>query len=155
MAFFDDMTAALASYPVTDVDLEIVDVVTPGDVLNVSEVSQFRVQVTNRGPLNLTGVTVRIRGQNGATVANNSVIAPFVSEFVTQELPPIDAHGGSQLTVGSPLKFKAPSGAQASKTLVKATLEGWNANADHIFNGHSDPLGDAPKGTYAAAVVAS
>jgi len=154
MAFFDDMTAALETYPVTDVDLEIVDVVTPGDVLNVSEVSTFRVQVTNRGPLNLTGVTVRIRGQNGATVANNSVIAPFVAEFVTQELPAIDAHGGSQLTVGSPLKFKAPSGAQASKTLVKATLEAWNANTDHIFNGHSDPL-DTPKGTYGAAVVAA
>jgi hypothetical protein len=154
MAFFDDMTAALETYPVTDVDLEIVDVVTPGDVLNVSEVSTFRVQVTNRGPLNLTGVTVRIRGQNGATVANNGAIAPFVTEFVTQELPAIDAHGGSQLTVGSPLKFKAPSGAQASKTLVKATLEAWNANTDHIFNGHSDPL-DTPKGTYSAAVVAA
>jgi uncharacterized membrane protein len=154
MAFFDDMTAALATYPETDVDLQIVDVVTPGDVLNVGETATFRVQVTNRGPLNLTGVTLRIKGLNGATVANNGILSPFVSEFVTQELPPIDAHGGSQLTVGSPLKFKAPAGAQASKTLVRATLEAWNANTDHIFNGHSDPL-DSPRGVHAAEVVSA
>jgi hypothetical protein len=139
MAYFDDMRAALAAYPVTDVELEIVDVDTPGDALNVDEISTFRVQVTNRGPLNLTGVTVRVRGQNGATVANNGAAAPFVSEFITQELLPINSHH-SQLTVGSPLKFKAPGGAQASKTLVKATLEAWDANLDHILIGHSDPL---------------
>lgn len=154
MAFFDDMTTALAAYPVTDVTLEIVDVVIPGSVLNVGEVATFRVQVTNTGPLNLTGVTLKVRGQNGATVANNGAAAPFVSEFITQELPTINGHGGSQLTVGSPLKFKAPSGAQASKILVKATLETWDANLDHILIGHSDPL-DPPKGTYAATVSAS
>jgi hypothetical protein len=155
MAYFDDMRAALAAYPVTDVELEIVDVVTPtpGNVLNVNEIATFRVQVTNRGPLNLTGVTVRVRGQNGATVANNGAAAPFVSEFITQELLPINSHH-SQLTVGSPLKFKAPGGAQASKTLVKATLEAWDANLDHILIGHSDPL-DPPEGTYAAEVVPS
>ncbi|MBC7995966.1 MAG: hypothetical protein H7Z15_22285 [Rhizobacter sp.] len=154
MAYFDDMTAALAAYPLTDVQLEIVDVTFPGTALNTGETGSFRVKVTNTGPLNLTGVTVRVSGQNGATVANNSVIAPFVSDFITQELPTISAHGGSQLSVGSPLKFKAPTGAQASKTLVKATLEAWDANFDHILLGHSDPLRDGPKGTYAAQVVA-
>lgn len=154
MAFFDDMTAALAAYPVTDVQLEIVDVITPGNVLNVGEQATFRVRVTNTGPLNLTGVTVRVRGQNGATVANNGAAARFVSEFVTQVMPTIFAHGGSQLTIGSPLKFKAPAGSQASKTLVKVTLEAWDADLDHILKAHSDPL-DPPQGTYAAAVVAS
>lgn len=153
MAFFDDMAVALETYPVTDVELSIVDVVTPGSALNTGEVSTFRVQVTNRGPLNLTGVTVRVAGQHGATVANNAV-SPFVSEFVTQELPPINGHGGSQLTVGGPLKFKAPAAAQASSTLVKATIEAWDANLDHMLIGHSDPL-DPPKGTYAAQVFAA
>ena len=154
MAFFDDMTTALAEYPVNDVELDIVDVVTPGDVLNAGEISTFRVRVTNRGPLNLTGVTLRVRGMHGATVANGGAAAPFVSEFVTQALPTIRGHGGSELTVGSPLKFKAPAGAQAAKTLVKATLEAWDANLDHILLAHSDPL-DVPKGTYTAEVVAS
>jgi hypothetical protein len=152
MGFFDDMTTALATYPETDVTIELVDVVTPGSVLNVNEVGTFRVKVTNTGPLNLTGVTLRIKGLNGATVANNGAIAPFVSEFVTQELPTIYGHGGSQLTVGSALKFKAPGSAQAAKNLVKATLEAWDANLDHILIGHSDPL-DNPKGIYAAEVL--
>ncbi|HZF81777.1 MAG TPA: hypothetical protein VEZ89_18515 [Rubrivivax sp.] len=154
MAFFDDMTTALQAYPVTDVELDIIDVVTPGNVLNVNEVASFRVQVTNRGPLNLNNVTVRVKGQGGATVANNGVGSPFVTEFVTQVLPMINGHGGSQLTVGSPLKFKAPAGAQTSRTLVKATLEAWDADLNHILLSHSDPL-DTPSGLYAAAVVSS
>ncbi len=152
MAFFDDMSKAVEDYPLNDVDLEIVEVVTPGSAINTSEISTFRVKVTNRGPLTLTGVTLRIRGQNGATVANNGAISPFVAEFVTQELPLIDAHGGSQLTVGSPLKFKAPNTAQASKNLVKATLEDWNPTLDHLLNAHSRPL-DTPKGNFAAPVI--
>lgn len=153
MPFFDDMSTALEAYPVTDVTLEIVDVVTPGNALNVTEIVSFRVKVSNNGPLNLTNVTVRVKGQNGALVANNGAIAPFVSEFVTQALPTI-GHNGAQLTVGSPLKFKAPAGAQASKTLVKATLEDWDADLNHILNSHSDPV-TSPSGTYAAAVVIS
>ncbi len=152
MAFFDDMAAALETYPVTNVDLEIVEVTTPGDALNVNEQGSFRVKVTNHGLLNLTGVTLRIHGQNGATVAGNSITSPFVSEFVTQELPTINAQGGEQLTVGSPLKFRAPGGAQDAKTLVKATIEAWDANLNRILNGHSRPL-DLPKGSFAAEVV--
>ena len=153
MSIFDQMTTELAVYPVTNVQLEIVDVIIPGNALNSLEQGSFRVKVSNTGPLVLTGVTVRVTGQNGATVANNGAAAPFVSEFVTQALPTIGGHGDSQLTVGSSLKFKAPAGAQASKTLVKATLEAWDANTDHIMNGHSDPLPNGPQGTYAAEVV--
>lgn len=154
MSFFDEMTQAVADYPVDNVDIEIVNVVTPGNAVNVNEVSTFRVKVTNRGPLVLTGVTLRIRGQNGATVQNGGAASPFVDEFVTQALPTIDAHGGSQLSVGSNMQFKAPGRAQASKNLVKATLEDWNPLLDHILNGHSDPL-ETPKGNFAAAVVIS
>jgi hypothetical protein len=151
MAFFDDMNKAVEDYPLTDVDLEIVDVVTPGSAINTGEISTFRVKVTNRGPLTLTGVTLRISGQNGATVANNG-FAPFVADFVTQALLLIDAHGGSQLTVGGPLKFKAPNTPQASKNLVKATLEDWNPTLDHMLNAHSRAL-DTPKGNFAAPVI--
>ena len=151
MAFFDDMIVALETYPATDVELAIVDVVTPGNALNPNEVSTFRVQVTNRGPLNLSGVTLRVTGQHGATVANNGITSPFVTDFVTQELPAINAHGGSQLTIGGPLKFKAPAGAQASNVLVKATLQAWDADLAHMLQAHSDPV-DPPRGTYAAEV---
>jgi hypothetical protein len=152
MTFFDDMTRALSEYPLTDVDIEIVEVALIGSALNVGEFGQFRVKVTNRGPLNLTGVTLHVYGLNGATVANNGVIAPFVSDFVTQELPTIAAHGGTQVSVGSPLKFRAPSAPQPARTLVRATLETWDANLDHILVGHSDPMPAGPRGSYAAEV---
>lgn len=154
MAFFDNMITAVETYPETNVTLEIVDVTITGNVLNVNEIANFRVKVSNTGPLNLTNVTVRIKGLNGATVANNGAAAPFVSEFITQELPTITGHGGSALTVGSPLKFKAPAGAQASKNLVKATLEAWDSDLNHILLAHSDPL-DTVQGIYAAEVVGS
>jgi hypothetical protein len=152
MGFFDDFTNALETYPETEVQLEIVEVSFPDSVLNVEETATFRVKVTNTGPLNLTDVSLRIKGLNGATVANNGAAAPFVSEFVTQTIDSIAAHGGSQTTVGSPLKFKAPSSAQDSLNLVRATLEDWNANPDHIFDGHSDPL-DTVRANFAAEVV--
>ena len=97
-------------------------------------------------------MSLRIKGLNGATVANNGAAAPFVSEFVTQTIASVAAHGGSRTTVGSPLKFKAPGSAQDSLNLVRATLEDWNANPDHIFDGHSDPL-DTVRANFAAEVV--
>jgi hypothetical protein len=62
-----------------------------------------------------------------------------------------DAHARTA-AVGSPLKVKAPSSAQDSLNLVRATLEDWNANPDHSFDGHSDPL-DTVRANFAAEVV--
>lgn len=153
MAFsFAEMIDAVETYPATLVDLEIVDVVTPG-ALNVGDRPSFRVKVTNRGALELTGVTVRIKGLNGATVKQNGAAAPFVPEFATttSQLATVAAHGGSQTTNGSPFSFQAPGSAQSSRNLVQVTLEDWNANLNHILNSHSDPLPLGPPiGTYAA-----
>ena len=154
MPLLDDLVAAVEAYPETYVVLEIVDVNITGNVLNTGERASFKVKVTNNGPLHLTNVTVRVSGQNGATVKNSGAAAPFEGSFISGEFDTIDAHGGSQLNVGT-YTFEAPAGAQASKTLVKATLEDWNGDPDHIFIGHSDPHRDAPKATFAAAVVAS
>lgn len=153
MPFFDDMTTALETYPVTDVKLEIVDVTFAGSTLNVDEIATFKVKVTNTGPLNLTGVTVRVTGLNGASVKGSGAAEQFASVRVSETLPTIYGHGGSQLTPFN-LYFKAPSEPQVSKNLIKATLETWDANLDHILLGHSDPL-DSPKGTYSTAVIAS
>ena len=156
MAFFDDMTNALQTYPVTNVTLEIFEVVTPGSALNESEEGSFKVRVTNNGPLELIGVTLKVSGQNGTTVRNNGAAAVFAPEFVTatSQLPTIGGHGNAQSTIGSPLKFKAPldDTNRISKTLVTVTLEAWDATLNHILIGHSDPLPNGPKGTYAAVV---
>ena len=106
MGFFDDFTNALETYPETGVQLEIVAVSFPDSVLNVEETATFRVKVTNTGPLNLTDVSLRIKGLNGATVANNGAASPFVSEFVTQTIESIAAHGGSGLRQVSDLLLR-------------------------------------------------
>jgi hypothetical protein len=152
MAYFDEMVAAVRDYPIDNVQLEIVEVDVPENALNVNEIGNFRVKVTNIGPLELSGVTLRIKGQNGATVANNGAAAPFVDEFVTQELPTVAGHTGEELTVGSPLKFKAPSEPQDERVLIKATLEDWNASINHILVAHSDPL-DTVKATHVNEVL--
>jgi len=156
MAFsFEDMTAAVEAYPAASVDLEIVDVVFSGSVINVNETASFRVKVTNRGPLEMTNATLRITGLNGATVKQNGAAAPFVPEFVTttSQLATVGAHGGSETTNGSPFSFKAPGTQQPANTLVQVTLEDHDFTLNHILNGHSDPVPSGPpKGTYDAPV---
>jgi hypothetical protein len=158
MAFnFEDMISAVEGYPAASVELEIVDVVYPGDVINVNERPSFRVKVTNRGALEMTGVTLRIKGLNGATVKQNGAAAPFVPEFVTttSQLATVAGHGGSQTTNGSPFAFTAPGSPQSARDLVQVTLEDHNFTLNHILNGHSDPRPSGPpKGTYSAAVAA-
>jgi hypothetical protein len=55
---FDDMTTAIETYPNGHVEIEIVDVEVPGNVLNIEEEARFRVKVTNRGPLHLKNLRV-------------------------------------------------------------------------------------------------
>jgi hypothetical protein len=156
MAFsFEDMTAAVEAYPAASVDLEIVDVVFSGSVINVNEAASFRVKVTNRGPLEMTGVTLRIKGLNGATVKQNGAAAPFLPEFVTttSQLATIGAHGGAQTTNGSPFSFSAPGAPQPNHPLVQVTLEDHNFTLNHILNGHSDPLPSGPPKSFFSAPI--
>ena len=173
MAFFDDMASAVRTYPETEVTIEIIDVVTEGDALNVNEQASYKIKVTNDGPLNLAGVTLRVKGLNGTTLKRPLVVdrpgipaatsksaridadpVQFVGEFVTTPLPQINGHGGSASTAAFTLKAPASTSNGAAKNLVKATLEAWDANLDHILIGHSDPL-DTVKGIYSAEVVAA
>ncbi|HEY0735131.1 MAG TPA: hypothetical protein VGD69_09525 [Herpetosiphonaceae bacterium] len=164
MESLEGMTPAPETYSPSDVELAIVEVEIPGggydvpgdgipkDVVNVNEVVKFRVKITNNGQLPLDHVTLRIKGLNGAIVAPRGVITEFVSEFVTEELPRIDAHGGSQITAGR-FKFKAPASPQGRQNLVSAKLEEWHANLSHIQKDRSAASEDeAPKATFAARV---
>jgi hypothetical protein len=158
VAFFDDMLVALEAYPETYVTLEIIDVVAEdeGEVVNVRDEWTFKVKLTNNGPLNLTGVTVRIDGVNGATVKAEGAAAQFASEFVWDltPRPTINGDGGELIVpvTSLPFHFKAPATPQDEKTLVKATLEHWDGDLSRIMINHSDPHRQVPKGTYSAAV---
>jgi hypothetical protein len=152
---FDEMTKAVEEYPANDVDLEIVDLALPGGALNADASGTFKVRVVNRGPLNLTGVRVHVYAQNGATVCPGTHAAEFVSDFVSDEFEMVKGHGGSVLSPGRPFRFKPPhSASRVARTLIRITLDSWNANLDHILIGHTDPRPE-PKATYAAVIAPS
>lgn len=147
----DEITEAIEAYPLTDVTLDIVELAVPGAVLNAGETATFKVKVTNRGPLRITGATVRVSGQHGAQVKDAGAVAPFVADFVSGPLPRIDAHGGTQVTAGR-FSLKAPAAPQAATALLKVTLEAWDADFDHMLVSHSRAATE-PAATYNAEVA--
>ena len=173
MAFsFDEFTTAVATYPETNVGIDVIDVAfSSGTALNVNEEATFKVKITNNGPLDLTDVTVRIKGINGAklkgslvsnpnpnlnppTIASPSraaTVGPYVDEIVSTSIALVGGHGGSKVT--EVFTFKAPANDSngSAKTLVKASLDGWNGSLNHILIGHSDPL-ESVNGTYQSVV---
>src|SRR5438874_547319 len=161
MGFFNDFASAVEDYPVTDVDLEIVDVTWPDNVLNAGEEGTFKVKITNRGPLNLTAIKLLVEGQHGVTVQDPSIKidppVPTVSaigtpiptngysdKFTSTAFQVLEAH--KSMTVGAPFKYKAPDKAQDAKTILKATIAAWDADLTHLLIDHSEALPDAPKG---------
>jgi hypothetical protein len=173
MAFsFAEFTTAVATYPETNVAIEIVDVAfTSGNALNIEEEATFKVKITNSGPLDLTDVTVRVKGLNGAQLRTSLIAEPnpdplprsraaaaaavavpvYVDDLVSEVIPLVGAHGGSKTT--ETFTFKAPRNDSngSTRNLVKASLEGWNGSLNHMLLGHSDPL-ESVNGIYGTVV---
>jgi hypothetical protein len=154
MGVIEDLDAQIATYPETYVLLDIVEVDSPGEAINVDEEGSFRVQVTNNGPVNLTDVTVKVKGLNGVLVKTGGAPDLEYRDEFEIGIPDILGDGGSQVTEGSKLGFKAPSQPLDSQPLFKATLQLWNGNLDRILNAHTRPL-DTVKATYEDEVVQS
>jgi hypothetical protein len=156
MAFFDDMTQALETYPATNVVIEIVNFKpVTGTALNVNEDATFEVKVTNKGPLNLTNVRLHLEAQNDAKLHDKVGAGLLLDTLNSLTLLEIHGDGGAKIT--ETFRLKAPSKpTKPGKTedLVKVTLDAWDANLDRILIDHSNPL-DAVKATKAAEVVAA
>jgi hypothetical protein len=141
MSVIDDLTAAVETYPKTNVQVQIEDVEFPNEVLNVNEEGSFKVRVTNNGPLNLTDVSVKVKGLNGVQVAPISAagVLQWHEEF-EEALGDVAGDGGSVASIN--FAFKAPSKpSETLEDLFKVSLQDWNANLDRILNAHTDPLG--------------
>jgi hypothetical protein len=150
MSVIDDLTTAVETYPKSNVQIQIEDVEFPGDVLNVDEEGSFKVRVTNNGPLNLTDVTVKLKGLNGAQVRVGPPIIGYADESEAN-INDVAGDGGSVLS--ATLFFKAPGKpSQSAEDLFKVTLHDWNANLDRILNDHTDPVG-AVNDVYTAEVA--
>lgn len=152
MAFLDDFASAVSGYPAASVELSIVDLaVQPpgiGPSVTVNEVWAFQVRVKNKGKLNMTGVTLKIEGQNGAQVGT-SASGPWASSKAAGPMP-VNGNGGQQDTVN--LFFKAPSAVKPAGTaLLKATISAFDVNLNHILNDLSVGVA-SPSGPYSNQV---
>lgn len=154
MAFLDDFQDAVTLYPTTNVTVTIppgeirpVGPTTPG-AFNVNEVWSFRVRVRNNGNLNMTGVSLRVAGQNGAQVST-AAAGPWSASFSFGNLT-LGGHGGQQDTVN--LYFKAPNAARPAGTdLVTSNINGFDVDLNHILINHSNSSA-TPVGTLAGQV---
>jgi hypothetical protein len=155
-AFFNDFRAAMHDYPEQFVRLEIVDVDIPGNVLNTREEGKFMVQLTNNGLLDMTDVTLKVRGLAGTLVKTGGAADREFREELTiaMDSDTIPGQGGVSLTNGSKLQFKAPAGTKPEGTaLFKATIDAWNGSLVRILNSHSHPEPVAPAGIYENEIV--
>jgi hypothetical protein len=155
-AFFNDFRAAMHDYPEQFVTLEVVDVDFSGNVINTREEGSFMVQLTNNGLLDMTGVTLKVRGLAGTQVKTGGAADfDFRDELtIGMESDTILGQGGVSLTNGSKLQFKAPGGPKPEGTaLFKATIEAWNGSLVRILDNHSHDEPVAPAGIYENEVV--
>ncbi len=152
---FADMATAVETYPDTNVIIEIrdFDAVT-GESLNESEQATFKVRITNNGLLNMDAVTVRIKGENGATLKrpllnlpNASVAAgvkatpvpipTWVTELISKPIASISANGGTGTSEVFTMKAPPDDTGGVSTKLLTVTLEGWDANLAYLLNDKS------------------
>jgi hypothetical protein len=153
-----DLNTAIAEYPETNVQLAIVALQYPGDVVNENDEGIFKVEITNNGLLNLTDVTLSIKGLNGALVATADPDDPFVDEIETEPIEKVAGDGGTELVPPAgvlSLRFKAPSEPSENgepEDLIKVTLKKWNADLDRMLIAHTDPRG-TPKAIFTTEVV--
>lgn len=88
----DQIVDEASAYADDYVTLEIVDVVTAGTLVNTSEVVQFKVKVSNAGPMHMERVTVLLEGRNGAQVRAQG---SFEDSSESDVYPTIEAHDPS------------------------------------------------------------
>jgi hypothetical protein len=154
MTVITDMANAIGSYPQDEVAISITDVdihTGVGPAINVDEVWKFKVNVTNNGHLNMTQVSLHVRGLNDVLVSKTAV-GGFVSGFYSDDAGLlIDIDGGGQSTKTDYFYFKPTDDTDNTvMDLVTAHIYDWYGNFQHFFTNHT-PGGDdhpsTPSGT--------
>lgn len=150
MPFFDDFATAVLSYPSVSMQLSIVDVNPPGTSINVNEVVTFQVRIRNNGHLNLSGVVLRVEGQNGVRVSRTllPVIPGFQWGFASFDSLPLTVNAHStQDTVN--FYFRSTEVHPIGTQLIQVYIHDYNVNLNDILNNHTGHPIPNILGTYA------
>ena len=160
MGLLDEIANAVEAYPHEYLEIEIVEVDWPGNVIDAAEDVTFRFQVSNTGPLDVNDLTLLVEGLNDTEVKANGAAAQWVDSVTTSvsyfgNVPAHSADGaGPVLSPGNKWHFRATRSFSQVKDLVKVSVAGWETSLTHITSGHS--RGDVlAQDTYSSTVSAA
>jgi hypothetical protein len=143
MGLLDDIADAVEAYPHEYLEIEIVEVDWPGNVIDAGEDVTFRFQVSNSGPLDVNEVTLLVEGLNDTEIKANGAAAQWVDTYTTTapyfgNVPAHSANGaGPVLSPGNKWHFRPTRSFSQVKDLVKVSVAGWETTLNHITSGHS------------------
>jgi hypothetical protein len=145
MGLLDDLAREFETYPRNYLTIEIVEVDPPGSNpdINEDEEVSFRIQVTNRGPLDANQVSLLVEGRNGTEVKSNGAAAPWGPAFTL----PGDYFGdvlghshddsGPKLSPGGKFFFRNSQDFSTPTELLRVSVAGWTTDLNHLSAGHT------------------
>ena len=141
MTVIDDYANAMNSYPADETTIEFVDVAkanNPNDTaINVREVWEFRVKLTNNGHVNMRNVSIHLLGLEGTGVREVTVPpSNFETSIIVGSLNP---DGGEESDTTQVFQFKAPTTPQPAGTkLIHTHVQEWSSDTnDHMATNHT------------------
>lgn len=155
----DEITQALIDYPSSYVTITIRDVDYPGIAINSGEDVEFKFDIRNSGPMDVTDLQLLVEGLNGTLVKGNGAAAQYASSFTTGAswFPDLPAHRDEDeapvlFPNGTGFWFRPTRVATTSRELVRVSVANWSGSWDHYFSNHtgSDPDANA---TYSNTVA--
>jgi hypothetical protein len=142
-----DLLAAVETYPQTYLTVEIYQVqVDDGSAINEDDELTFRVHVHNAGPLNVDNLTLLVEAQEGSTgvkLHGGKAFNPSLTSAVFPQVPGHQKDGDFIDTPDDHYHLKVGKATSTKVDLVKVSIDAWDANPDHIFIAHSDPVPSA------------
>jgi len=136
MGLLDDLLSAINTYPADNVEIDIVDFSGSDGHINVGEIWNFRVKVTNNGQLDMNNLDLHIRGSEWTIVGNVAFLPTFGSHIYSGKKD-VDAH--SARTFG-PFYMRATqatgNGGTDNEDIVSANIHSYDAGLNHILRDH-------------------
>ena len=131
--FFTQFGDAMGVYLRDHVNLDFVQVIAPGTAINKDEQVQFKIRITNNGPLTLENVQLRIKGEQDTLVRQTSWGA-WVGEFNAGSLT-VNGDGSQE---SATFYFKPTRVVDPAALLVSANISQWNGSLRRLLDGYSN-----------------